>query len=488
VTIPASRRWAIASWLALAVLLAACALQKLWSADTWTLLAIGRWVREHQAWPSTEEWTWSASGREWIELRWLFCVPMDLLYERIGPWAPSLAGTFLVALAFAALLRPFRAATPAALAISALGLFAGITRWVVRPELATYTMLALFLVLLERDRRGLTSRRAVWWLLPLQVLWTNAHGMFVFGPIVAWVFAGDAVLRSWSKADPASTRPFRSCLLAAAISAACLLNPYGWRGAEMPWILLRESTGVLSAHIDELGGVFSTPLRHWRPDTWAMFALLAVPIAGAVRAWRKPDPARLVILIMAFDLAIGPVRNAGLVAIMGTWLALQSLDDWDPARACMKLPSRLGIATATLGLAWFVASDRYWCAVGSTRQWGAGVVPGMTAQGAADFVLANGLRGRLYNGFGDGGYLIWRRVLPVYVDGRTEVHDAAFWANYFGPKTESWSAWADREGVGTAIVPRQGYEWLAEGLPKLSGWMQVYADERDLVFMRNRAP
>jgi hypothetical protein len=99
-------------------------------------------------------------------------------------------------------------------------------------------------------------------------------------------------------------------------------------------------------------------------------------------------------------------------------------------------------------------------------------------------VLRERLEGRIYNAFGDGGYLIWRRVLPVYVDGRTEVHPREFWEEYFGVPQESWSERADRDGVNIAVVPRRGYEWLMGGLSKLPGWSLVHVDEREAVFVR----
>jgi len=84
------------------------------------------------------------------------------------------------------------------------------------------------------------------------------------------------------------------------------------------------------------------------------------------------------------------------------------------------------------------------------------------------------------------GYLIWRRVLPVYVDGRTEVHEREFWERYFGTPRESWSEWADGEGVNAVIAPRRGYEWLEDGLSRL-GVALVYVDDRDVVFVRRDA-
>src|ERR1044071_6294348 len=151
-------RWSYgAAWVGLLTLFVAVAVQRLWSADTWTLLSIGRWVVEHRGWPRVEEWTWTGAGHQWIELRWLFCVPMELAFTRVGEWAPSVIAGGLVGLAVVVLggracrgrglaigvlvWRSRRVmGEPLAVLVVALGLVEGMTRWVMRPELVTYAM------------------------------------------------------------------------------------------------------------------------------------------------------------------------------------------------------------------------------------------------------------------------------------------------------------------------------------------------------------
>src|ERR1044071_8082519 len=150
-------RWSYgAAWVGLLTLFVAVAVQRLWSADTWTLLSIGRWVVEHRGWPRVEEWTGTGAGHQWIELRWLFCVPMELAFTRVGERAPSVMAVGLVGLAIGGLVWRSRRVMgePLAVLVVALGLVAGMTRWVMRPELVTYAMVAGFLVGLEESSRA----------------------------------------------------------------------------------------------------------------------------------------------------------------------------------------------------------------------------------------------------------------------------------------------------------------------------------------------
>ena len=107
------------------------------------------------------------------------------------------------------------------------------------------------------------------------------------------------------------------------------------------------------------------------------------------------------------------------------------------------------------------------------------------ARGAADFVLGHGVKGRVYNGMSDGGYLIWRGVTPVYVDGRTEVGAPEFWREYFEGGGNDWPTLVTRWEINAVLVPRRGYEWLNHMLARDRAWALVYADERNVVFVRD---
>src|SRR4029077_19412605 len=69
--------------------------------------------------------------------------------------------------------------------------------WSVRPQLFTYVCFAALILLLQRafpDAADPSSRprsqRALWLVPPLFAVWVNAHGGFVAGLAVLWLYLG----------------------------------------------------------------------------------------------------------------------------------------------------------------------------------------------------------------------------------------------------------------------------------------------------------
>ncbi|MBV8487286.1 MAG: hypothetical protein JO161_03300, partial [Planctomycetaceae bacterium] len=104
-------------------------------------------------------------------------------------------------------------------------------RMYIRPETLSLLYLSIYLAILFRwDRFPVLV-----WLLPLvQVAWVNSHGLFILGPVILVFALGDAFLR------PGAFAPDRAWWWRTVVPAcvttglACLVNPYGLRGAIYP--------------------------------------------------------------------------------------------------------------------------------------------------------------------------------------------------------------------------------------------------------------
>jgi hypothetical protein len=543
---PGRGRWALGiSLIGLVALFAALTVQKIWSADTWWQLKTGQWILEHRAWPRLDQFSYTVPANEWIELRWIYCVLLYLGWQAGGP-ALVIAGVVAaVGAAFAMIIWPSRRALagPAGVLVVGAALVAGMARWVARPELVTYLLVAVFLVVLEGVARGSARRRG--WLLPaLQVAWVNSHTVFIMGPVLAWLFAGsDAAARLARRvgiplagppgADAAGSRaPLvnpRLVAIAALTTAACWLNPYLTRGALFPLLLFREVRGdhITSRYISEFLSPLEVPLRAWTWDMWAGPVLAGLVAGTFALNWRRLDLARLGVFAAGAYLAALSQRNAGLLAVMGCWAGLRNLAEARveavagraeaPARretgpwrriaagalagawrGLIAGPGRVAHAAlglAMLGAAWYVATDRYAVRTRAPREFGVGVVWWNTARSAVDFLESVGAPapgGRVYHWMADGAYLIWRSrvgesgepTLPVYVDGRLEVYGEEFLREYFEPDRAGWRAMAARRGITAAIVPVRWHSWLISDLAASEDWALVHIDHRNLVFLR----
>src|SRR5439155_9951484 len=113
---------------------------------------------------------------------------------------------------------------------------------------------------LERWRTTRRPRDLVW-LVPLEALWANLHGAFLFGAVLTWgVAAGATAAAAWApiqRTDPPYT--WRDAGIAALVAAGCslapLANPYG---AALVLHTIRMSQG----HDFEL---MRTAMSEWQP-------------------------------------------------------------------------------------------------------------------------------------------------------------------------------------------------------------------------------
>ncbi len=339
----------------------------------------------------------------------------------------------------------------------------------------------------------------------------NSHSVYVFGPVLAWMFAGSVVveevlakgplgktlIRSASNAGSIAQRAKGMVVLAAGVTAACWVNPYFHRGAMYAVEMWREAGGFVGEMLGEMISPLTIPISTWRWDLWCAAILTVVVAATYALNWRRIGPARLGVLVMALYLGATAQRNLPLLAIMGVWAGLANLRERCETRAACaesapRLTStikRIGLAAVAMGsvfLAWYVATDRAWIDIGAPRETGLGVVEWDVPSGAAEFVVNSGCQPQVYNHMREGHYLGWRSAgkIKVFVDGRTDVFGDAFLREYMSTGPATWDAIAAKWGINTAIVPVRGYEALIAFLMKHASWALVYLDHRNLVFVR----
>ncbi len=504
---PGGVRWLPA--LGLGALFLALTVQQIGDADLWWQLRTGQWIAEHRAVPTHDVLSYTVNDHAWIEMRWLFCLLLYLGWQAGGPALLILAKTAVLAATFALVLRTprWRPDRPTGVVLAALGVAAMECRFGVRPELVTYLMMAIFLTVLEGRRQG-GCRRAVWALPALQVVWTNSHGLFVFGPVIAGAFLLEAAAERRSNrqegpgraADAAGGGVRTPAVLTLLLLTACLVNPYGPAGALFPLTLFRElhAGSIFSAVIAEVLSPF-TPGVRWSYGFWAAPALAAAGAASFILRRRGLRWSRIWLWLGTLYLAATSARNVGLFALVGLWVTLRNLEDHRAADAVRPSPTarraRLTAVSSAVGglllsaAAWYVASDRYAADMEAPRAFGLGVVESEVPRAAVDFLREAAPRGELFHSMADGSYLSW--AVPdryrVHIDGRLEVYGEAFYAPYADRDAlaRDWEAYADRFGIRTAVLLRTEFQRLAEKLMTSPDWILVHLDARNLVFVRN---
>lgn len=201
--------------------------------DFWWHLRTGDLIRELGAVPRVDPYTYTVPDRTWVDLHWGFQLLLSYGFEAGGVVLLNLGKCLITTVAVLLLVTsrgrdwPLWAMVPAWL--PALVLLGG--RMYIRPETLTLLYIAVFLAVLSRwDRRPWLGL-----LLPItQALWVNTQGLFVFGPILLTFALIDAALRPDAFGKD-RRRWWRIALgTTGLVGLACLLNPYGIRGAAFP--------------------------------------------------------------------------------------------------------------------------------------------------------------------------------------------------------------------------------------------------------------
>lgn len=487
-----------ADWMVLGLgflTLVVLAVRTLSSPDLWWQLAAGKWILEH-GFPTTDPFSYWASGRTWIELRWLWCVAIRGVFDFLGPaWltlgtAAALAGAAAVVV---------RAAGRGLSWAGSAGLFFLLalahTRFVVRPEIVTYLALVAELAVLYHWRAGRNGR----WLavLPvLQVVWVNAHTLFVLGPVVAWAFVlaewtGGTVLRGLFRETHVEPRALRAPLLVAvAMTVACLVNPWGLNGALFPLQLFSEigAGHSLKNSIQE----FRSPWTLGWTNPFAVVWLLGIAACGAalLANRRRAAPSDWALCACFVYLSSLAIRNVALLGFAGGFLVARNLGDVARlARGPLSIPTawvvRVVAAAAFVVAIPAVASGRYYERTEPGTSFGLGVSRIFPVRALA-FARANGLPMPVIHSLGDGGYVLFEGGPgSVLVDGRLEV--------YGGELLErSGSLWSRGQGIDevaakygahTALVRHGKEAGFLGGLLIRADWVPVYVNPTHVLFV-----
>jgi len=150
--------------------------------DEWWHIALGRLILE-QGIPTTEPFSFIATQHQWVEQQWLYEVVLAKAYALGGaPLVSLLMGLVATAaLLLAALAIPRSAAVGGSWRAAAIIVGGVVASPVlgVRGEVVSGLGVAVILVVLSHWRAG--SRRALWALPPIFLLWANLHAGFIAG-------------------------------------------------------------------------------------------------------------------------------------------------------------------------------------------------------------------------------------------------------------------------------------------------------------------
>lgn len=447
------------------------------SADMWWHLSTGRYVIQNHAVPHTEPFSATIAGKSWTAHEWLSGVVFYLAYSVLGSAGLLLLTACVLTLVFWFSYQRSGGALLARLFALALGVATTTPIFSVRPQIFTYALAAIFLLVLTRYFET-GSYKLLFWLPALTILWVNFHGGYVLGLTIILLYAVGAVA-DWLIGGAEIATMKRRVVALVSACAACVavvpLNPNGLKLYVYPVVTLRAWSA-------------QTDIFEWRsPDfhlaIFRPFALLLLlSIAVLALSPKRPKPSQVLLFVFFSFSALYGMRNLPFFVLVAFPLLGEYafLPDW-------KLPplnhnsKRVLQAAAVLVVA-FASAKIVSNHVGAELDREQSRFPAR----AARFLDTQKLPAPIFNSYDFGGYLIWR-LYPgyrVYIDGRTDLYGRAFFDKFLEvyEVTADPRPVLDRDAIRTVLVEPQSN--LARFLRTQNNWKLVYEDPTAVIFSR----
>ncbi|MBN4049893.1 hypothetical protein JYT84_00535, partial [bacterium AH-315-M10] len=456
-------------------------------------IAYGRQMLETRSVPQVNRFSTANAGHRIHDDKWLFQLTVALADRVGGTLALQLLRLILVGALATLILLLIREELPLSGPLpwlgSLLAIWAMSERFLLRPELPSYLLLAAMLWQTERLRRD--PGRGVWPLLLLQVIWVNVHGYFILGPAIAGALLTATLLRGGSKQE--AWRWGRTTLL---LILCCFVSPAGWRAAAYPLLTLIELYGRRDRariHIQE----FKPSLipERFLTHTYLLycFLLAAAPLAMLAARRRHQTLYRPIILLAFILMSLTIRRNIVLLGLVGSWMLVTSLGRLEggsrPARG-------LGWA-ALLALGPLLLlqplTDRLHLAEHRIRRHGMGLSRMAYPVAATEFLQREKLTGIYWNNFEIGSYLLWRHPgqLPM-CDGNLNAVPLEFQQDYLAllSRWMNLEAYARKYEIAFWIIQHGPCDTLdlIGRLYRSPAWTLVYLDPLTVVFLPTRDP
>src|SRR5262245_13184247 len=194
-------RWRMLPIYCLILLTAALTLKTVQSPDLWWNLASGKWMLEHKAVLDHDVFTFTSPGIPWINRTWLWAVLFQIVYAAGGLAAVCVVTCAMVTGVVAATAWTRRAVRHP-IAFGLLGLLVlsvAQIRFLHRPSLISDLLAPTTILIWLRWREGRSRIAAPIALAVIQIAWTQLHGGFVLGLLIAGAFLLEAIVarRNW---------------------------------------------------------------------------------------------------------------------------------------------------------------------------------------------------------------------------------------------------------------------------------------------------
>jgi hypothetical protein len=480
----------------------------------------GQRILETHAFPRTDSFSSTMSGRPWYAWEWLFDVAIAGVHHWMGLNGVVFFAALVIAAAFALLFRftvKRGGSLPVTIILLVLAIGASTIHLFARPHVLSWLLTVIWFRALDSSESAATGKdHRLFWLPVLMLLWANVHGGFLLGfALLGLYVAGGAIeyfvshppVETQLAASPAGDRQTiaKRLKLLATITAlallASLVNPYGYKLHLHVYQYLTNR--FLMNHIDE----FLSPNFHGVAQQCFAALLLITMLALASARTRLRPTQLLVILFTAYSglyasrnlptssilliLIVAPILSQTIAADVGRPAGMQRclsrLHSFSERMDNMEVRLRghlWPIALAVLGFT-VCLHQGY---LGSRQVMDADFDGTRFPVLAVDAIAQGDNRAPIFAPDYWGGYLIYR-LYPqtlVVVDDRHDLYGEQFLKDYLRVTrvAPGWDKVLDHKHVTRVLAPAESS--LANILRETAGWQIRYQDKVAVLFERSK--
>lgn len=427
--------------------------------DLWWQIRTGEWILEHHEIPKHDIFSYTFEGKEWINVKWGSEVLFALITKFSGPESVFVIQAIVSCLLVFFLIKisigvrspksEVRSKTiPLSIAFLA-SLVAIEYRIIGRPEMFSHLFVVVFLFFQLRHRKELSNK--IFWLIPLQILWTNLHEAYGTGIVITGIFFVGAWLEYFLAkrkiAFGVNEIPKAISILLPLQLLSVVVNPNGIK-------LITQPLAILGQVYENK---FTMELYDFRSPSywlWNVYWEIGAIVIGALGVFlyfktlkAKSNRFKLFVehfglgyllaLVAFFYLAATAYRNIVFLVLVFFPLLVFGIDSLlNKIPSLQRLQQQITIVVCILLFSCYslVVSNKYYEWTNSRDRFGLEVLSTLNASGAADFILQNKIHGKCFSDYLTSSYLMWKLQpdFKTFIDLRDlDVFPSDFFGTFF---------------------------------------------------------
>jgi MFS family permease len=449
-------------------------------------ITIGNYIVENASIPHTDIFSHTMTGQALTPHEWLAQVLFALTHRFLGLSGTVLVIALLIATTFTIVFHESQERSKAlmiSLAVTILAAAASSLHWLARPHVLTFLFLAIWSFLLDRVR--CKENVPVWAFGLLMLFWANTHGAFIAGFATWGAYLAGELFDGWKSRQWSGNRLKVWGAIGLVSLVATFINPAGlhlW-GTSIGFV----SNSYLVSHTQE----YLPPDFHI-PGTWPFLLLIALSIF-ILGIKQKPLPGAHSLLLSGWAvMGLYSARNIPLFAIIASPILSEMVADnlgvsrWKTIEDNLlkidrNLRGTIWIMLGVITAVFFMSTP----VMRAYNNFDKAVFP----VDAVNWLEENPQKGRAFNYFPWGGYLLYRQwpETLVFIDGQTDFYGEATTREYekIIGTAQGWETILDKHQIQWAIIPSTSD--LASALA-VKGWEALYRDETAVILRSNIMP